>query len=369
VTVHHKPAETGPGCIAPLARLPVFFSLAAKRGIVSGGTQAAAWKAELLSAAGAQVDVYASSPAEEMLALAASVPPPGTIVLHRRCYTADDFTGAAIAVADCGDDEEAAAFAATARSAGVPVNIVDRPAFSDFAFGAIVNRSPLVIGISTDGASPVFGQGLRAKIEGLVPRGFARWAAAAAAWRPRVKALALPFRGRRDFWERFTARALAAPDHAPDDSEFDALLAPGESGGSVVVVCAGPGDPELLTLRAVRALRSADVILFDDGVAAGILDFARREAKKTLIDPTGGEASGRQDDIHSLVISLARAGRRVVRLMSGDPMETGEARGEVEACRAAGIAVEVVPGVGFAGDRAKGGESTPNPLILVSNKQ
>ncbi|HEX4040460.1 MAG TPA: SAM-dependent methyltransferase [Xanthobacteraceae bacterium] len=355
--------------MAPLARLPVFFALAGKRGIVSGGTQAAAWKAELLSAAGARVDVYASSPGEELLALAASAPPPGSIVLHRRRYTIDDFAGAAIAVADCGDDEEAAAFTAAARSTGVPVNIVDRPVFSDFAFGAIVSRSPLVIGISTDGASPVFGQAIRAKIEGLIPRGFACWAAAARAWRPRVKALALPFRGRRLFWERFTAQALAMPDQAPDDFAFDALLAPAADRiGSVLVVGAGPGDPELLTLRAVRALQSADVILFDDGVAAGILDFARREAKKLLLGPTDGKAYGRQD-VHALMISLASVGRRLVRLKSGDPARTGDARAEVEACRAAGVAVEVVPGIGLAEDKAESGESTPNSLVLVSNKQ
>ena len=152
----------------------------------------------------------------------------------------------------------------------MPVNVIDRPAFSDFAFGAIVNRSPLVIGISTDGAAPVFAQAIRAKIEALMPKGFARWAEAARAWRPRVQALALSFRGRRSFWERFTARAIAAPDVAPTDADLDALLTPvagsGEA-GSVIVVGAGPGDPELLTLRAVRALQSADVILFDELVA------------------------------------------------------------------------------------------------------
>ena len=368
MTVHRNPAQTVSSQMAPLSRLPVFFSLAGKRSVVSGGTQAAAWKAELLSAAGAQVDVYAPSPAEEMLALATNAPPPGAIVLHRRRHTTDDFAGAAIAVADCGDDEEAAAFAAAARGTGVPVNIVDRPAFSDFAFGAIVNRSPLVIAISTDGASPVFGQAIRAKIEGFIPQGFAHWAAAARAWRPRVKALALPFRGRRDFWERFTARALTAPDHAPDESAFEALLAPGDRAGSVIVVGAGPGDPELLTLRAVRALQSADAILFDDGVAGGILDFARREARKMLLGPTAGEAPGRKDGTCALMISLATAGRRVVRLKSGDPTTTGDARAEIEACRAAGIEVEVVPGIGLARDRAESRESAPNPLALVSNK-
>ena len=255
--------------------------------------------------------------------------------------------GAAIAVADCADDTEAAEFAAAARAAGVPVNVIDRPAFCDFSFGAIVNRSPLVIGISTDGASPVFGQTIRAKIEALIPKGFARWAEAARAWRPRVQALALPFRGRRSFWERFTDRAVAAPNAAPADSDLDALLKPGaaQNPGAVVLVGAGPGDPELLTLRALRALQSADVILFDDLVSTDILDFARREARKMLVGKTGHAPSCKQDDINALMISLAKAGRRVVRLKGGDPMIFGRADEEILACREAGVGVEVVPGI------------------------
>jgi uroporphyrin-III C-methyltransferase / precorrin-2 dehydrogenase / sirohydrochlorin ferrochelatase len=341
----HLPTEAQAVRMAPLARLPAFFALDGKRAVVAGGSQAAAWKAELLSAAGAKVDLLAPLPGEEMLALAAA-PPGCPVSLQRRAWTAADLAGAAIAVADCADETEAAQFAAAARAQGVPVNIVDRPAFCDFSFGAIVNRSPLVIGISTDGASPVFGQAIRAKIEALIPQGFARWAEVARAWRPRVQALALPFRRRRSFWEKFTARAVAAPDRAPTDADLEALLAPaaGQS-GSVVLVGAGPGNPELLTLRAVRALQSADVILFDDLVAPDILDFARREAKKMLVGKTGHRASCRQDDINGLMISLAAAGRRVVRLKGGDPMIFGRADEEIAACRAAGIAVEVVPGI------------------------
>jgi uroporphyrin-III C-methyltransferase / precorrin-2 dehydrogenase / sirohydrochlorin ferrochelatase len=340
------PAELRATRMAPLARLPAFFALEGKRAVVAGGTPAAAWKAELLSAAGARVDVYAANTGEEMLALAGA-PPRGTIVVHERSWTDEDFKGAAIAVADCADDAAAARFAAAARARGVPVNVIDRPTFCDFSFGAIVNRSPLVIGISTDGASPVFGQAIRAKIEALIPKGFARWAEAARTWRPRVQALALPFRGRRTFWEKFTERAVAAPDAAPAEADLDALLTPATAPntGSVVLVGAGPGDPELLTLRAVRALQSADVILFDDLVAPDILDFARREAKKMLVGKTGHAPSCKQDDINTLMISLAKAGRRVVRLKGGDPMIFGRADEEIAACRKAGIAVEVVPGI------------------------
>jgi uroporphyrin-III C-methyltransferase/precorrin-2 dehydrogenase/sirohydrochlorin ferrochelatase len=340
------PAAIGTTRIGALSRLPAFFALEGKRAIVAGGSPAATWKAELLSAAGARVEVFAAVPGEEMLALAAA-PPRGEVILHDGSWSAGDFAGTAIAVADCADDEEAARFAAAARTAGVPVNVIDRPAFCDFSFGAIVNRSPLVIGISTDGASPVFGQAIRAKIEALIPKGFARWADAARAWRPRVQALALPFRGRRNFWERFTERAVAAPDAAPSDADLAALLEPAaqKNAGSVVLVGAGPGDPELLTLRAVRALQSADVILFDDLVAPDILDFARREAKKMLVGKTGHAPSCKQDDINALMISLAKAGRRVVRLKGGDPMIFGRADEEISACRTAGIAVEVVPGI------------------------
>ena len=340
------PAEIRTTRIGALARLPAFFALENKRAVVAGGSQAATWKAELLAAAGAHVEVFAAAPSEEMLALAAT-PPRGAVIVHERAWNAGDCNGAAIAVADCADDSKAASFAAAARSAGVPVNVIDRPAFCDFSFGAIVNRSPLVIGISTDGASPVFGQAIRAKIEALIPKGFARWADAARAWRPRVQALALPFRGRRNFWERFTDRAVAAPNAAPTDADLCALLAPtpAPNSGSVILVGAGPGDPELLTLRAVRALQSADVILFDDLVAPDILDFARREAKKMLVGKTGHAPSCKQDDINALMISLAKAGRRVVRLKGGDPMIFGRADEEIAACHAAAIAIEVVPGI------------------------
>src|ERR1700722_16902955 len=260
------PAEIRSTRIGALARLAGCFALDNKRALVAGGSPAATWKAELLSAAGACVEVFALAPGEEMLALAAA-PPRGAVVVHERAWDAGDLSGAAIAVADCADDQEAAAFATAARAKGVPVNVIDRPAFCDFSFGAIVNRSPLVIGISTDGASPVFGQAIRAKIEALIPRGFARWADAARRWRPRVQALALPFRSRRAFWEKFTERAVSTPDAVPTDADLDALLEPAaaqKNSGSVILVGAGPGDPELLTLRAVRALQSADVILFDD---------------------------------------------------------------------------------------------------------
>jgi uroporphyrin-III C-methyltransferase/precorrin-2 dehydrogenase/sirohydrochlorin ferrochelatase len=346
------PSEARTPRMEALARLPVFFSLTGKRAVVAGGNSAAVWKAELLSAAGAAVEVYSEAPSEELRAAAAERP--DSIVLRERAWQAGDLGGAAIAVGSFESDADAKAFAEAARAAGVPVNVIDKPAFCDFSFGAIVNRSPLVIGISTDGAAPVFAQAIRAKLEALIPRGFARWAEAARRWRRTLQSSGLPFAARRRFWQIFTAHAVTHPDREPAPADLEAFMAAtrgaGAAGehGSVTLVGAGPGDPELLTLRAVRALQSADVILIDDLVAPGVLDFARREAKKMLVGKTGYGPSCKQEEINDLMISLARSGKRVVRLKGGDPLIFGRAAEEIAACRAAGIAVEVVPGISAA---------------------
>src|SRR5258708_14538621 len=129
-----------------------------------------------------------------------------------------------LAIGAFDDEEVAAAFAARARAAGVPVNVVDRPALSDFSFGTIVNRSPLVVGISTDGAAPVFAQAVRAKIEAMIPQGFAAWADAARRWRAAVKSSGLSFGGRRRFWQLFTTHPVANPGRAPETQDFEAPL-------------------------------------------------------------------------------------------------------------------------------------------------
>jgi uroporphyrin-III C-methyltransferase/precorrin-2 dehydrogenase/sirohydrochlorin ferrochelatase len=345
-----QPSETRPQRMQPLARLPVFYALSGKRVVIAGGSAAAAWKAELLSAAGAHVQVFATQVSDEMKAVAADTAQ-GPVVIAAREWTPDDLAGAAMAIGAYEHDAEAARFAQAARTIGVPVNVIDMPAFCDFAFGAIVNRSPLVVGISTDGAAPVFGQMVRAKIEAMLPAGFARWTKAAQDWRSLVQVAGLTFSARRRFWQRFTARAVENPNAEPQFADFESLLADvrGQGAesetGSVMLVGAGPGDPELLTLRAVRALQSADVILFDDLVSREILDFARREARKMLVGKTGYGPSCKQTEINELMVKFALAGRRVVRLKGGDPMIFGRAGEELDACRNADIPVEVVPGI------------------------
>jgi uroporphyrin-III C-methyltransferase/precorrin-2 dehydrogenase/sirohydrochlorin ferrochelatase len=333
----------------PLDTLPVFFRLADQRAVVAGGNEAAAWKAELLSAAGATVEVWATDPCAEMLALAAE-PPGGPVALMRSEWSSESFAGAALVIGATDDVAEAARIHAAARSAGVPVNVIDKPAYCTFQFGAIVNRSPLVVSISTGGAAPVFGQAIRARIEALLPAGFGRWVQAAKDWREELRKLDLNASVRRRFWQAFSALALNQPQRTPGGRDRDGLLrAAGKGGraaaGHVALVGAGPGDPELLTIAALRALRSADIILYDDLVAPEILDFARREARRMLVGKTGYRPSCKQDEINALTVSLAKAGKRVVRLKSGDPLIFGRAGEEIEALEHANVPFEVVPGV------------------------
>jgi uroporphyrin-III C-methyltransferase/precorrin-2 dehydrogenase/sirohydrochlorin ferrochelatase len=319
--------KTTPARIAPLATLPLFHRLEGRKAVVVGASQGALWKAELLEAAGAAV-----------LALP-------------EAWTPADLEGVAVAVADIADEDEAQRFIAAAHAAGAVVNIVDRTEYCDVTFGTIVNRSPMVIGISTDGGAPMLGQSIRARIEALLPRGLSAWAEAARAWRPRLKQRISRFADRRAFWEKFVRRAWANVDRTPGEADFNALADTAETvraQGSVTLVGAGPGDPDLLTLKAVRALQAATIILYDDLVGPEVLELARREATRVAVGKKGHGPSCRQSEINERIVTLARAGENVVRLKGGDPLIFGRATEEIEACRIAGVSVSIVPGISAA---------------------
>jgi uroporphyrin-III C-methyltransferase/precorrin-2 dehydrogenase/sirohydrochlorin ferrochelatase len=352
-SVRQQNSEARAPRMAALATLPVFFDLKGQPVLVAGGSAAAAWKAELLAAAGADTHVHCRSEelSEDMVERLASRGGQGTITHHDGGWQDADFQGHALVVADCATDGEARAFREAAVGAGIPYNVIDRPEFCSFKFGTIVNRSPVVIGISTDGAAPVLGQAIRRKIETLLPPALKAWAELAKSLRTGLgRALPSPS-ARRQFWEGFAERALQA-DRDPEEgaaarlmAEAGSLKATGTGIGRVTLVGAGPGDAEYLTLKAVRALQSADVILFDDLVSAEVLELARREAKRMLVGKRGGRESCRQEDINDWMVRFAKAGKRVVRLKSGDPMVFGRAGEEIGRLEAEGIPVDVVPGI------------------------
>ncbi|WP_245280047.1 NAD(P)-dependent oxidoreductase [Hyphomicrobium sp. 99] len=318
----------------------MFFKLDGKRVVLAGGGEPSLWKAELLSAAGARVEVYSESFAEGFRELASS-PPSGQLELKARRWTPEDLVSAAMAVGAFSDDGEAAQFASAARAAGVPVNVVDRPAFCDFQFGAIVNRSPLVVGISTDGAAPVFGQAIRSLIEGLLPVSFKRWAEAARSLRGEGDRLGDTMEKKRRFWQRFTDLALRNADRGPTSAELEQLtgdISEEATRHPVVIIDIGPGGAEALTLGAVRALRGADDIFFDEDVPAAVTEFARREARRYPI------ASGRENSqsVATDMVTAAAKGGRLVRIRTCVAPEASAEPDEAGALRAAGLSVVVL---------------------------
>lgn len=342
------PRRRRPARVDALASLPLFFPLKGRKVVLAGGTDAAAWKAELLAAAGAEVHVYAERLDETFATLLSGGSVKGRFVHHQRVWSTDCFDGAALAIGDAANDGEAQAFYCAARAAGVPVNVIDRPSFCEFQFGSIVNRSPVVIGISTNGVAPILGQAIRRRIETLLPIGLRDWAALAGRVRADVLATLAAGSERRRFWEGFTDLAFSARSvpETEDERAIDALIdeAGATATGRVTLVGAGPGDAEHLTLKAMRTLQSADVILFDDRVDDTVLELARREAKRMLVGRNSDPETA-DEDIRDRMVRLARQGKHVVRLKSGDPVSCDETQDDLKRLDDAGIPVALVPGV------------------------
>lgn len=300
----------------PLPNLPVFLRLAGRRAALAGNGEAAAWKAELLVAAGAEVVLFAPAPSARLAAVAAARREP-------RSWRAADLEGAAIAVLEAQDDGEAERFLAAGRAAGALVNVIDRPRYCDCSFGSIVERAPLVIGVSTDGAAPVFAQAVRSRIEALFPDSLRLWAEAARAWRGRFAGHDLA--RRRAIWLDFAAAAFASVDRAPTEADFAALSQRAPRPGRLIVVGAGPGDVDMLTLRAMRALQAADHVIEDGPVAEALRELGRREATFERW-PKGADAGAR-----ARAATRVAEGAVVVVLTPGDGRRTAWTGAEIVA--------------------------------------
>ena len=329
---------------------PVFLDLSGAAVLVVGGGEVAVAKCRLLGRSGGVIRVVDPDPCDDLLDLAAS----GAVDLHRRPFASADLDGVRLCYVGLDDEAEAAAVVAEARSRGVLVNAVDRPSLCDFSTPAIVERGPLTIAIGTGGAAPALARDLRARIEAAVPPGFGRLVAFLGRWRGRVAAALADKGRRRAFWDRAIEGPVAEAVLAGDEGLAEALMArelagtPVRPRGRASLVGAGPGDPELLTLKALRVLKRADVILHDKLVNPEILDLARRDARRIDVGKRCGRHPLSQAAINRLIVEHARAGAHVVRLKGGDPSLFARGGEELESLRAAGVEVEVVPGISAA---------------------
>jgi uroporphyrin-III C-methyltransferase/precorrin-2 dehydrogenase/sirohydrochlorin ferrochelatase len=332
-----------------MQHFPAFFALQGRSVLVVGGGATACRKARLLADAGAAVLVVAPRLGPEMAALAEA-----GLVDHRpQPFAPEDLDGQTLVIAATGIAATDAEVSQAAQARGLPVNVVDAPALSSFIMPALVRRDPVTVAISTGGAAPVLARAIRARLEALLPANLGRLARFADSFRGAVKATHDSESERRRFWERFFASPVAAAVLDGDERWARERMLdtvnrrPGEeeSGGSVALVGAGPGDPELLTLRAVRLLEEADVIVHDRLVGPQILDRARRDATRIDVGKRRGAAAKSQDEINALLLAEARAGNRVVRLKGGDPFVFGRGGEEADYLTRHGVRVTVVPGI------------------------
>ena len=326
---------------------PLFADLSRRAVLVVGGGAVAERKVAALLGAQAQVTVNAPTLTPQLQRWAAA----GRIAHRRDAFREAWLERVWLVVAATSDAELNRLIATVAGLRRIFVNVVDDAALSSFHVPAVVDRAPLTIAISSGGEAPMLARLLRERLEALLDHSLGALATLAARLRRHIRLRHPDLAARRRFYESLFAGPVAAllrqgrPDEARQVAERTLAAAPAASAGSVVLVGAGPGDPGLLTLRALRALNEADVILHDRLVSVEVLELARRDAERIEVGKQSGHHHTTQDGIHALLLQHARAGRRVVRLKGGDPFVFGRGGEELEFLRAHGIPYEVVPGI------------------------
>jgi uroporphyrin-III C-methyltransferase/precorrin-2 dehydrogenase/sirohydrochlorin ferrochelatase len=335
--------------------LPVFLDLQVGPVLLIGAGELARAKLRLLAAAGARIRWYATDGDHDVSGLE---PADAARIEHAQGDPlAADLSGV-IAILCAGAGDIGPAMSARAKAVGLPVNVMDDLSHSTFIFPAIVDRGDVVVAIGTGGASPVVARRVRERIEAVLPARIGDLASFIGRWRKLIHNRIPEFALRRRFWERVvdgpigalvlaghSDQAEAALKNISDPTAFAGGLASGRAEGSVTLVGAGPGDPDLLTIKALRALQDADVIFYDELVSPEILDRARRDAARVPVGRRVGKPGIGQEAINRLMIVAARSGQRAVRLKGGDPFVFGRGGEEVEALREAGISYSVVPGI------------------------
>ena len=328
--------------------LPIFMNINQRLCVVIGAGEVAARKVTMLLRAQASVTVYAP----EICPTLADLVEAGRISYQPARFAEQQLSGACMVIAATNDLQVNTAVSLAAQANNIPVNVVDAPALCTFTMASIVERSPIVIAISSEGNAPVLARYLRSKIETMLPAGYGRIAAIAGEFRDKVKSKYATSQARRIFWEGvlqgpIVERILAGQEAAARIG-LDQLLADdtaSQQHGEVYLVGGGPGDPDLLTFRALRLMQQCDVCVYDKLVSREVLDLVRRDAELIYVGKSRDQHTLPQEEINQLLARLALAGKRVLRLKGGDPFIFGRGGEEIETLMQQGVPFQVVPGI------------------------
>ncbi len=327
---------------------PVFLDLKKRQCLIVGGGDVATRKGRLLAKAGAVLRIVAPQISAELRELASVNH--GEII--EREYQTNDLTDCVLAIAATDNEALNERVSQDAQALHIPVNVVDSPALCSYITPAIIDRSPLVIAVSSGGETPVLARMVRARLETLIPASYGKLAQIASQWRDRIKARFADGDSRRKFWEKIlqgpAAELMMNGQEQAANSFIENELAGDQSAlrsGEVYLVGGGPGDPELLTLRALRLMQQADVVLYDRLVSDGVMELVRRDAERIYVGKRRSEHAMEQENINQLLVDLAQQGKRVLRLKGGDPFIFGRGGEEIELLAQHKIPFQVVPGI------------------------
>ncbi len=333
--------------------LPLFLKLKGKPALVVGAGEVAARKARRLLDGGMLLTVVAEAVSGPMREAARG----GACVIEQRTFVPDDIAGMALVVAATDDHDVNRRIAGECEARGIPVNVVDEPDRGNVIFPSLIERAPIRIAISTDGVSPLLSRLLKSHLAGCIPAAYATLADLAARYRPKVKARFSEPRARRRFWDkvlrgRVADQVFAGRIHQAE-ADLEALLRAGEHGagkeaadiGEIYLVGSGPGDPDLLTIKALRLMQQADVVLYDRLVSDSILKLLRDDVEKIYAGKERARHAMPQERINALLVRFALEGRKVLRLKGGDPFVFGRGGEEIETLMERNIPFQVVPGI------------------------
>ncbi len=328
--------------------LPIFLNVRERPVLVVGGGEVAARKISLLIRAQARIRVIAPELCPALEALKQN----GTIEHAARGYEASDLDGCNLVFAATSDATVNRTISEQAKARNLPVNVVDQPELCSFIMPSIIDRSPVVAAVSTGGASPVLARLIRTRLEALIPAAYGRLAELARRFRDEVKTKFANPTDRRIFWEKVLRGGVAERVFSGHMEEADAAMAralaeaePTSPMGEVYLVGGGPGDPDLLTFRALRLMQQADVVVYDRLVAQALLEMTRRDAERIYVGKERDHHAMRQEEINQLLADLAKQGKRVVRLKGGDPFIFGRGGEEIDTLAAQGVPFQVVPAI------------------------